>query len=251
MDDHEDGHRADDREAPDVIADLATRGFIGRPGPTILAATGMGLLAMTLSFAFDSPMLVSMAALFAGILLVLGIRAGDMRYRLTGEGLGRSFRPLLWRYLGLRSREQFFRFSDMRFFRRDRDWSRYRAEEVESVTIGVRRPPFRVVIHDMIDKPSFGAFADVFERLAGQGETFVERRPGFYESVWAILLTALFVAVAVVLIGFFVAGALSPTGVFRLLIVIIPGVIYMVWRVSSARFAARQDDPQGKSEATG
>lgn len=217
-------------------ATLETRGFIGRPGPTILAATGAGLLGMWISFAFDPPIVVSMAALFAGILLVLGFRAGEMRYRLTGAGLSRSFRPLLARYLRLPGREQSFRFDEMRFYRRDRDWSRYRAEEVESLTIGVRRPPFRVVIHDMIDKGAFGAFADRFEQLAGQAETVVARRPGFYQSIRALLLTAVFAVMAAGLLAAFFANMIGPTGIFRLLIVIIPGVIYMGWRVVRARW---------------
>ncbi|MCP4380113.1 MAG: hypothetical protein GY798_01575 [Hyphomicrobiales bacterium] len=215
-------------------AELATRGFIGRPWPTILAATFAGLFAMSLSFMVALPILVSMVALFAGILLVFGFRTGDMRYRLTADGLQRSFRPLAARFFHLPGREQTFRFDQMRFYRRDRDWSRYRVQEVESLTIGVRRPPYRIVIHDMIDKAEFGAFADRFEQLAARDITEIPRKPGFYQSVWAMLLTALFAVIAVVLILLFAIGMLNPTGIFRLLVVIIPGVIYMAWRVTAA-----------------
>jgi hypothetical protein len=63
----------------------------------------------------------------------------------------------------------------------------------------------------------------------------IERRPGFYQSIWAKLLTAVFVVVAGALIVAWLAGLLSPTGMFRLLIVVIPGVIYMVWRTFGRR----------------
>jgi hypothetical protein len=188
-----------------------------------------------------------MVALFAGILLVFGFRTGDMHYRLTEEGLYRSFRPLAARFLNLSGREQTFGFADMRFYRRDRDWSRYRAEEVESLVVGVRKPPYRVVIHDMIDKAAFGAFADRFEALARRVARPVERRPGFYQTIWAKLLTAVFAVMAIALIAAFLAGMLGPTGIFRLLIVIIPGVIYMGWRV----LRGPRDRPVGEEGETG
>lgn len=222
-----------------ALATLATRGFVGRPAPTIAAATAAGLFAMSISFAFEPPILVPMVALVAGILLVLGFRAGDMRYRLTADGLHRSFRPLAAGVFGLAGREQSFGFDAMRFYRRDRDWSRYRAEEIETLTIGLRRPPFRIAIHDMMGKAAFDAFADRFEELAAgreaAGAGAIERRPGFYQSIWAKLITVVFAIAAVGLTIAFFAGLLSPTGVFRLLIVIIPGVIYMGWRVLNAR----------------
>lgn len=217
------------------VTELATRGFVGRPWPTILTATVAGLFAMSVTFAFGLPILLSMVGLFAGILLVLGFRAGDMAYRLTDDGLHRSFRPLAASTFGLRGREQVFRFDDMRFYRRDRDWSRYRMQEIESLTIGVRQWPYRVVIHDMIDKAAFGAFADRFEQLAGRAGTEIPRKPGFYQSIWAKLLTAVFAVMAVALILALAFGLLSLTGIFRLLIVIIPGVIYMTWRVFAPR----------------
>ncbi|MCB1486485.1 MAG: hypothetical protein KDJ88_03390 [Bauldia sp.] len=226
-------------------AELLTRGFIGRPWPTILLATFAGMLTMSVAILAGLPMIVSTAALFVGIFLVFGFRTGDMGYRLTPEGLARSFRPLAARLVKLPGRKQSFRFEDMRFYRRDRDWSRYRAQEVESLVIGVRKPPYRIVIHDMIDKAAFGEFADLFESFAARAPRPVERRPGFYQTIWAKLVTLVFAVFAVALVAAFFAGILSPTGIFRLLIVIIPGVIYMAWRVTRGR---RQEPVAGEGE---
>lgn len=212
----------------ETVASLATRGFVRRPGRTIAMATLAGLLAMQISFVVTPSPLVAVAALLAGMLLVLGTRAGDVRLRLTSEGIHRSFVPFA--DLGSRrERELFVPFAAMRSYRRDRDWSRYRSREVESLVIAFRGPPFRLVIHDMIDQPAFAAFAERFEALAARAA--VPRRPGFYATLWAKLLLAMFAAAAGVLVVFLAAGTLSPTNSFRLLVVILPGVGYMGWRI--------------------
>ena len=216
--------------APDgsTVAVLATRGFVHRPGRTLATATLAGLLAMGAAFAISTSPFVAVAALFAGILAVFGLRTGDVDFRLTASGLHRTFVPFAG--LGGRGRrEQFFPFADMRAFRRDRDLSRYRQVEVESLTVLLRRPPFRVVVHDMMDKAAFARFADHFEALAVAAG--VPRRPGFYATLWARLLLLVFAVAAGVLLVLFALGSLSPTSAFRLMVVILPGVSYMGWRV--------------------
>jgi hypothetical protein len=206
-----------------VLAELSTRGFVGRPGPTIALATVAGMLAMSVAFTFEPPIFVPMLLLVGGILLVIAFRVGDVRYRLGPEGLERSFRPLAARLFGLRGREQSFRFEDVRFYRRDRDWSRYRAKEVESLVIGLRVSPYRLVIHDLMGRDAFTAFADRFEAMITERGGGIERRPGFYDSIWALPLTGVFTAAALVLCGVLLIEGLGPTNAFRLLIVIVPG----------------------------
>lgn len=211
-----------------MVAALATRGFVARPGRTIAIATVVGLIAMGASFAISSSPLVGMAALFAGILAVFGLRAGDVDFRLTRDGLHRTFVPFA-ALVGRGRREQFFAFSAMRAWRRDRDYSRYRAEEVERLVIVLRRPPFRIVIHDMMGRAAFADFADVFAALATAAG--VPRRPGFYATLWAKLLLAVFALAAGGLLVLLALGTLSPTNTFRLMVVILPGVGYMGWRI--------------------
>jgi hypothetical protein len=211
--------------ADDTIAALATRGFVGRPGRTIGTATLAGLLAMGVSFAVTPSPFVAMAALFVGILAVFGFRSGDVAFRLTADGLHRTFAA----FAGLRRREHFFPFADMRFYRRERDWSRYRQEEVERLVVALRRPPFRIVIHDMMGRSAFEVFAGRFEEIAAAAG--IVRRPGFYGTVWAKLLLVVFTIAAGGLIVLLALGTLSPTNTFRLFVVILPGVGYMGWRI--------------------
>jgi len=225
-----------------VLAEFEARGFVGRPGLTITVAATAGLFAMAISFAFEPPVTVSMLALVAGVLLVLGFRAGDTRYRLTAAGIHRSFRPLAASLFRLPVRAQFFPLTDIRFYRRERDWSRYRAEEVESLTLALRRPPYRMVIHDMADRPGFLAFADRFEELAANDQAPIRRKPGFYQTGWAKGITVVFAALAAGLVVLFAMGMLGPTAVFRLLVVIVPGVLYMAYRAFGTRPAAGKQD---------
>lgn len=212
----------------ETVATLATRGFVARPGRTIALATVCGLLAMSASFALSLSPFVGMAALVAGILAVFGLRAGDVDFRLTREGLHRTFVPFAG--LGGRSpRAQVFAFSEMRSWRRDRDYSRSRQEEVEQLVIALRRPPYRIVIHDMMGKDDFAVFADRFSALASAAG--IPRRPGFYATLWAKLLLVVFALAAGALLALYAAGTLSPTNTFRLMVVILPGVGYMGWRI--------------------
>jgi len=211
-----------------AIAVLSTRGFVARPGRTIAVSTFAGLLAMGASFAVSSSPVVGILSLFAGVLAVFGLRTGDVDFRVTAKGLHRTFVPFAG-IGGRGKREQFFALADMRSWRRDRDLSRYRQGEVERLVIALRRPPFRIVIHDMMGKEAFTHFADRFAGLATAAG--VPRRPGFYATLWAKLFLVVFAVAAGGLLVLLALGTLSPTNTFRLMVVILPGVAYMGWRI--------------------
>lgn len=211
-----------------VRATLRTRGFAGNPGTVIATATIVGLLAMSVVILADLPILVAVPALLLGIVSVLARNAGDMVLHLTETGIERTVTPMLARYLPVKPRHQRFAFADMRSFRRDHDRSRFRGE-VSFLSIGLSKPPFRLLIQDMGGEIDLGPFAEAFETMATRHG--VRRRPGFYQTVFARVLTATFVVLALVLCGFALLGRLSPTHLFRLLAVILPGTTYMLWRV--------------------
>lgn len=222
----------DQGDAVAAEATLATRGFRARPGLTIAAATLAGIAAMAVTFALALPVVVSLAALIAGILAVLALGAADIAWRIAADGIHRRGRPLAAAFLELRPRDRMFRFADIRHYRRETDLSRFHGE-VERLTLALRVWPFRIVIHDMAGREPFRAFAAVFERYAAARG--IPRRPGFYDTVWAKLVTFGFAAAALVLAALHMAGALSGTAAFRLSAVIVPGVLYMAWRTFGPR----------------
>jgi len=65
--------------------------------------------------------------------------------------------------------------------------------------------------------------------------TPIRERRSFYASPFAILLALLFGAAAIVLTGAALLGHLSFGNLVRLLLVILPGTGYILWRVAKAR----------------
>ncbi len=211
-----------------VLATVRTRGIAGNPGTVIATATIVGLLAMSVVIMAELPILVAMLALLVGIVFVLSRNAGEMVVHLTETGIDHTVTPMLARYLPMKPRHRSLAFSDMRDYRRDYDRSRFRGD-VSFLSIGLFKRPSRLLIQDMGGEIDLAPFADAFEVMAARHG--VRKRPGFYQTVFARALTALFAALAVVLCGFALFGMLSPTSLFRLLAVILPGTIYMIWRV--------------------
>ena len=237
---------ANDGPRGGVLASLSTRGFVGHPGLTIGLATIAGLGLMNLTFLLGLPFLFSMAGLFAGILLVFGFGGGEMRYTLTTGGLERSFRPFAAEYIRIGGRRQTVRFSDIRSYRRDRDLGRDK-QEYAFLRLKLRKPPFRMTINSKSGRDAFEAFADAFEaQVSGQGSPaeggtagdsnaskpspVVRREKGFYDTWFAKGLTIVFAVVAVVLSVLQFTGTITGTNLFRLTVIIIPGVLYMAYR---------------------
>lgn len=215
-----------------ALATLHTRGFAGHPGKTIALATFVGLFAVGTAAAAGLHPFISVVGLVAAIVAVLALGAGDTQVQLTQDGIRRTVTPMAARFIALPPRQQWIPFDAIRAYRRDHDLSRFHGE-VAFLTLSLRRPPYRVTIHDRQGAAAFATFADAFEQLAVQHH--VERRPGFYSTSAALLLTIGFAGSAVVLIAFALMGVLSATSLFRLLVIIIPGTLYMAYRTAAAR----------------
>jgi hypothetical protein len=222
------GDESPESQGLPVLATLQTRGIAGNPGTVIAAATLVGLFAMSLVIMADLPILLAAPALILGIVFVLSRKAGEMSVQLTESGIERTVTPMLARFVSMQPRHHSFAFADMRDYRRDHDRSRFRGE-VNFLSIRLSTRPSRVVIQDMGGEIDLSPFADAFEAMALRHG--IRKRPGFYQSVFARVLTALFAVLAIVLSGFALFGMLSPTSLFRLLAIILPGTLYMIWRV--------------------
>ncbi|MBK8557713.1 MAG: hypothetical protein IPL65_19080 [Lewinellaceae bacterium] len=247
-------------------ATLTTNGFSENPIATILIATVAGLTLMMASIMVGMPMLISMAALFGGIFLVYGYGSGHMEYQMTDSGIYRNFTPFGMRYGIGKEQEQFVPWSEIKSYRLEKDFSR-QLKEVETLRIYCQKPPFTLWITDQKDKAAFRIFADTFVAYAsGQPvpaspslpmpqaftpmvsaaadapitretrsphpiqQKGIVRKPGFYKTIWAKLLTMFFAVFSLVMLLLLFSGSLSWTSAFRLLVFILPGTAYMVWR---------------------
>jgi len=226
--------RLDTDEIGDVpaLATLKTRGYAGRPGTTIALAGFAGLLVVWTTAAAGLHPLIRVAGLVATIVAVLAFKAGDIRVRLTNDGIERTVTPMAARFVALPPHRQWIPFDAIRSYRRDSDLSRFHGQ-VATLNLSLRRPPYRVTIHDMQGAAEYATFADAFERLAVQHG--IGQLPGFYSTLAARLLTVAFAAGGVVIAGLALAGALSMTSLFRALCIFVPGTIYMAYRTITAR----------------
>lgn len=214
-----------------TVPSLRTRGFAGHPVLSIAAVCAVGLLAVSVAAMVGIHPLISIPLHVAVIVAALAWLAGDARVRLTDEGIERTVTPLMAKFFAVPDRHQRLGFDDIRAYRRDSDRSRFRGE-VAFLTLSLRRPPYRVTIHDMSGKAEFEAFADAFEVLAARHN--IQRRSGFYQSVLARVLTLAFAAIAVALGVLAMNGSLSPQNLFRLWAIIVPGTMYIAYRVVTA-----------------
>ena len=65
-----------------------------------------------------------------------------------------------------------------------------------------------------------------------QEQFSLKERKGFYETLFAKIITVFFILLSIGLIYLFIIGTLGKaTHIFRLFIIIIPGTIYMAYRV--------------------
>lgn len=227
-------------DKPPALATLHTRGFAGHPGKTIALATYAGLFAVGTIAAIGLHPFIGAVGMIAAIVTVLALGAGDTNVQLTNDGIERLVTPMAARFIALPPRQHWIPFSAIRAYRRDRDLSRFHGE-VAFLTLSLRRPPYRVTIHDRQGAAAFAAFADAFEGLAAHHG--INQRPGFYSTIAALLLTVGFALSIVILAGLALTGALSATSLFRLLVIIIPGTLYMAYRTTAAR---RRSDKSSK-----
>lgn len=197
---------------------------------------------MTVIFA-GGHVFLAMGALFTGIFGAFGILAGKMSFELNEHGLSRNFRPFLLRFFRLPELQQHFQFSDILSFQREKDLSRS-LNEVEYLRIKLRKAPFTILITDQVNPSGFRAFADAFEaQVQGYNKHSppplptqkavapILRKKGFYSTVWAKILTGIFVWATLGLIAALCLGEASVSMILRLALVIIPGTGYMVYRV--------------------
>lgn len=187
---------------------------------------------MSIGNIIELPVLVNMALLFGGILLVYGFKAGKVEYQLLETGIRQRIRRFLPYKLSGKEQERFFQWSDVRSFKNDKDWSR-RYKEYEYLKLYLTKSPRQIWITDQIDKTGFKQFKQAFLNVMETQRTDAERiqeKPGFYSTWFAKVLTIVFVVITLGLM-FYWRGEEKFTHFVRLRWIMVPGTLYMVFRV--------------------
>ncbi len=235
-----------------LLASLHTNGFVANPMSSIAIATVCGMGFMFVTILLGAPILISMVGLFGGILLVYGYRVGKVTYDLYEDGIQMSIRRFIPYYLKKKEEQRFVAWKYIKSFKNDFDQQRG-GGEYEFLKLYLSKSPGEIWITDQHDKSGFQAFRDAFKEVVRKeheastktqlGEqqsekvsvktkpTHLIEKVGFYKTITAKVITILFILIAAGLVVLNQTQGLSFRNLFRLELVIIPGVAYMVYRV--------------------
>ena len=244
----------EDRET--TLAAFSTNSFAVNPYAAIYLGimAGMGMMWMGIMAGFN--VFLCMVLLFAGILLVYGFSIGKVRYTLTVEGVQQNIRRFIPYLLFKKEQVRFIRWNQVRSFKNDTDKMRS-GQDYEFLKLYLNTSPGEIWITDQHDKHGFRQFRDAFlgfirdnnnwadkpqnAHLTGTTDkqdtekrpqtTHIRRRKGFYETTFAKVLTIFFTLLTLLLIWVFSFWGMGFTNSFRLMFVLIPGTVYMLYRV--------------------
>lgn len=241
---------------------FTTNGFVGNPMSVIAMATLSGMMFMSVGIMVGLPPLLGMVLLFGGILLVYGYKVGKVQYTIKSDGIHMRIRRFIPYWLKKKEKEKVIRWDNIKSYRNDMDWSR-RFKEYEFIKLYLNVSPRQIWITDQRDKTGFQKFRDAFLKELGHADTepgvaevkpkrkenevvqdesmfktskpaphsHIKRRKSFYKTFFAQVLTIIFIATTV---GIWIYGEQNGqklTHFIRLRYVLVPGTVYMVFRV--------------------
>jgi hypothetical protein len=246
------------RQTP--IAQFTTNSFVGNPIGVILLGTAAGMGLMMVGTMLGAPIVITMVLLFSGIGLVYGFMIGKVRYSLFVDGIEQKIHKFIPYYLSKKEETRFVAWQHIKSYKNDTDFSR-QMREYEYIKLYLFVPPKEVWITNQIDNAGFQRFKEAFllkmtefapaeevtrftqsidERNGTEGARSVnaassgieiKRRKSFYKTRFARFITLFFIAVCCGLVWYGILNGMRFTNWFRLAIILVPGTIYMVYRV--------------------
>jgi hypothetical protein len=208
-------------------------------------------IVLTVFISMGSMMLlmsIGVPAIFATVFFLLAIYfsikalSGNATYYLYSWGFRQEISPF-WKYKKSISRT--FTWDDLSSYQSGIDLNRSH-QEYNYLNLNLKRAPKHIQLSDAnADMGSFLTFRKDFENLMDNAtvntlDTTLEqkkrkpikRKADFYATIWAKLLTLFFVFLCVAILTFALYyGPMGASSWFKLSVIIIPGTIYMVWRV--------------------
>lgn len=223
----------------------------------ILAMTVLGMSGMFMAIMLGAGILICMLALLAPMLLVMGFVAGKTEYALDETGLTKTVKPFFFKKPNVSS----LKWNEVTGFKNGTDMGRglRQYEYLEIYFKGF----ITWQINDQKGRDGFLKFKDEFLKAVEQYnhsspmETtafspaypnqpgaaaktisspvypLIERKKTFYETVWAKVFfwMVLMFTIAVLIFLVFNPHYMSISAAFRILLVIIPGLVYLGWRI--------------------
>lgn len=183
--------------------------------------------------------------------LVAALLGGETIYTISEKGISRNVKPLLLKKIGI-TREQSYVWSDIDWYKSGTDMNR-EMREFRYLTIKFKSSGTKWKISDKNkNDTAFETFHNAFikiveaydqsvetvgARMAAEGKVFektgIKKKKTFYETVWAKGFTSLITILLLSLIAFYYLNSefMSPSNLIRLLVVVVPGWVYLIIRV--------------------
>lgn len=212
------------------------------------------LLFMFFLIALGIPMLITIGLFIGSIFLGFKMVTGEVWYTLDDDGLTKEVSPSMLKDFWKKQTFQFYPWTQIKSFRAGREASRS-YEEFEFITIFTESGKKLEINDKKGDKESFKRFLEAFRHYVAEVDAgnladpnkpisrsidpdppkikhHIEEKPNFYQTVAAKILTIGF-TIAFLVLAFlvFIVGLGTVTSIFRLSFILIPGTIYMIYRV--------------------
>jgi len=231
----------------DALATFNSKSFInGGLFSNILIVVVLSMFVMSAFMMFGSPIWLNAIALMATMYLLIRMRSGNSSYSVFEWGFTQSIKPFL------QTRKAFvrsFTWEEVESYKVGIDMDRQH-KEYNYLHLDVTKAPKSIRINDQnADMATFLSFRNVFvdqieSYNSSADNTLFKARDGahpihhvkakqdFYKSIWAKLLTIVFVVFSVLAIIYVSKTSdVRATNLYRIFIVVIPGTIYMFYRV--------------------
>ncbi len=230
----------------------STKSFItGNFTLGIIMVTGMSLGFMFLLVVIGLPNYLTIALFIGSLVVFIAFIAGDTQYIIDKKGIHRKVNTMLVKLTGL-SREDFFAWKEIEWYETGSDLNRSMTE-YNYLTIKFKGVGNQWKISDSAGKgDGFRTFANAFIKLAGAyneseqpisarlskideprlRRTAIKRKNSFYGTLWSKVLTGILSLFLFCIFAFYAFNPnyLKATHLWRILLILLPGLSYMVYR---------------------
>jgi len=213
----------------------------------IMIVTFLSLFVMSILINLGVPILIVVGVFLLSIYLLIMWRSGSVRYDLFSWGFTQHLSPTFNKN---RRIKRVFVWDDVKSYQAGIDMNR-RKQEYNYLKLSLRKSPDRIQIEDTdSDMDAFMSFRQAFieqmesynaspDSVAPESVPTVrlhkpiKRRTGFYKTFTAKAFTLVMIVFSLVLVGYVIVnmGDVRRTNMFRIFAVILPGTLYMVYRV--------------------
>lgn len=192
--------------------------------------------------AIGVPIIVTMILFFGATYFSILALSGKSIYTITDKGIRQELQPH-WKKMKLVVRD--FSWDEIKAYELGTDLNRSR-QEYHFLHIDVHKTPGLLRLNDdKGDKESFRIFAEAFEKFAnpaesangytplatGSSQVKIRRKSGFYTTIWAKIFTIVLIIFCGFMVDFALRNGMREFNWYRLLVVVIPGTVYMIYRV--------------------